>query len=372
MSQTEADKALSKAKVNLMSRPNTVFFATVCMSLVHKWDTTIPTAATNGREILYNPEFFLAQSPEVRVSIVLHETLHVVFSHMLRGLDLEHDRFNIAADYVINLIGRDAKFTIPTDWYIDEKFRGMSAEEVYTHVPPRAKPPSMQDIIRGGDGGLKPDDVAKLQADIDDIIIQAVVASSAAGDAPGSVPGAIERYVESLLNPKVPWFKHLRKFMTNFKKTNWSFKKINRRFFPQYLLPSQYGESICNIATAVDSSCSVTQELFDEFVGEAGGIIKSLKPEKLTFLQFDTRIISEDVVKSLKDLMQINFSGKGGTAIDPVMEWARDNKPTVLLIFTDGYFTPASFDPKIPIIWIIYDNPKFKADFGKVIYYETK
>ena len=54
-----AQKALDKAKVALMSKPDSVFFTTVCFSLKHVWDDSIPTAQTNGLEIRYNPEFFM-------------------------------------------------------------------------------------------------------------------------------------------------------------------------------------------------------------------------------------------------------------------------------------------------------------------------
>jgi len=70
--------------------------------------------------------------------------------------------------------------------------------------------------------------------------------------------------------------------------------------------------------------------------------------------------------------MRIDFRGRGGTAIDPVMEWGQKNKPDVLVVFTDGYFRPASFDPGVPVIWIIHDNPKWTAPFGKVIHYTIK
>ena len=67
------------------------------------------------------------------------------------------------------------------------------------------------------------------------------------------------------------------------------------------------------------------------------------------------------------------FTGRGGTEIDPCLQWAIDNKPQLQLIFTDGCFTPPVVQPNsrfTQVIWIIFNNPKWKAPFGKVIYFD--
>ena len=44
-------RALDKAKIALMSKPDSTSFTTVCFSLKHVWDDTITTAATNGTHL---------------------------------------------------------------------------------------------------------------------------------------------------------------------------------------------------------------------------------------------------------------------------------------------------------------------------------
>ena len=64
------------------------------------------------------------------------------------------------------------------------------------------------------------------------------------------------------------------------------------------------------------------------------------------------------------------FHGRGGTKIDPVMEWAKENKPDWLIVFTDGCFSAPTINPKVPVIWNIHGNKGWTAPFGKVIHIE--
>lgn len=394
----EQDKALSKAKIGLMSHPNSVFFSTICMGLPHHWNDKIPTARTDHKSIEYNPEFFMEQTPIQRIGLVLHETLHVAFLHSFRFETLEprffplktlaKDKFsefekcltlfNQAADYVINLIIIDAKFELPEPRLLERKYEGMSVEQVYDDL--KKNPPNsgcdvdfMKDLCICGDGDT-PDITAEqrelIKAEVDDMLIQAAIASQMQGDSPGSIPGHLEFYINELVNPKVPWHRILRSFITKRSKTDYSFRKPNRRFFPKYIMPTLFSETMCDIACGTDTSCSVTDKEYGCYVSEVMSIIKGMRPEKTTYIQFDTSIKSVNVLKNLNDLKQVEFLGRGGTNINPLMQWALENKPAVLIVFTDGHFDESKINPKVPVVWVIHDNPGFKAPFGKIVHYE--
>jgi hypothetical protein len=145
----EANAALSKAKLQLMSSPEAVFFSVVMLSLQHIWDETQPTAYTNGRLCGYNPSFFMRCTPRERVGLILHETLHVALLHICRALSFDSPmKFNMAADYVINLIIIDAGFELPPGALIDEQYRDMSVEEVYALLPDDPAGPDMMWDLR--------------------------------------------------------------------------------------------------------------------------------------------------------------------------------------------------------------------------------
>lgn len=155
-------------------------------------------------------------------------------------------------------------------------------------------------------------------------------------------------------------------------KTDYSWKKPNRRFFPDHHLPSLYGTSLINLDVAVDVSGSVTDEEFQCIVSEVAGILKMMKPEKITIIQFDTNIKSVSVVKSLQELKDVKFTGRGGTRIGPVLEWVEANSPQLALVFSDGFFAWPKDRSKGNYIWLTHNNPNFTAPFGKVIHYEVQ
>jgi predicted metal-dependent peptidase len=68
--------------------------------------------------------------------------------------------------------------------------------------------------------------------------------------------------------------------------------------------------------------------------------------------------------------MNVKFIGRGGTAIEPVMNWAAENKPKLLLIFTDGEFYSHTDEYKTNTVFLIHNNPGFTSPYGKVIHYE--
>lgn len=363
--------ALNKAKIALMSRQDSVFFTHLAFSLIHEFNDTILTAATNGKFVKYNPAFFMALSADERIFLMLHETMHVAYLHMARTGDRCPDKFNIAADHVINLQLIDRGFKMPSMGLADKQYAGLSTEEVYNLLPPSPSGGS-QGVPGFGSDLLKPDDAHdQLAADVQDMLVRAAIQSKLANDKPGTIPGEIEIFLDNLLNPKLPWNRILQKYLNTFSKNDYSFRKPNRRFFPDHFMPSIHGEKLMNIAVAVDTSGSVSDEEFHRFVSETHSILKTMKPDQITVIQFDTEIKSINKVESTKDLMNISFTGRGGTYIDPVLEWANTHKPQLLLVFTDGCFNFYDLQTKSKTLWLIHDNPDFVAPFGKTIHYQV-
>jgi hypothetical protein len=44
-------------------------------------------------------------------------------------------KWNVAGDYALNQILVDSGFTLDDNWLIDNKFKGMSADEIYNLLP---------------------------------------------------------------------------------------------------------------------------------------------------------------------------------------------------------------------------------------------
>lgn len=362
--QTPHDKALSKAKIALMTRPDSTFFLTVCFSLPHIWDDKVKTSCTNGKQIRTNPTFFMSLTPDEQLFILLHETLHVALMHMCRLAGRNPGKFNKAADYVINLMLHMRGYVMPKGGLLDMKFADMTTEEVYAALP---DDPSDADFDMDLEESDSPDE--ELTREIQDILVRASVASKMAEDKPGSIPGEIQIYLNSLLNPVLPWNRLLQKYFNGFAKDDYTFRKPNRRFFPKYHMPSLYSERLMNLVIAVDTSGSVSDHDFHVFVSEVASILRMMKPEKITLIQFDTGIKAVTEIKSIQDLKNCKFTGRGGTDVKPVMSWITDRKPQLTLLFSDGYFSYPDTAPPSELLWIIHNNPGFQVPFGKTVHY---
>lgn len=366
---SDHQKQLDVAKIQMMTYGDTAFISTVCFSMQHIWDDSIPTACTNGTYIKYNTKFWLSLDPDEQLFVLLHETWHVAFAHMGRLMDRGPRKWNIAADYVINYMLVSRGYKIPKGGLYDPQYADMSTEEVYDLLPenPKSELP-MEDLVPSGD---TPDEIEEAQSRLDDILVRASMQSSMHTDGAGMMPGEVELYINSLLAPKLPWTRILQKYVAKVIKSGRSFRRPNRRYFPKHILPTRYSEGLCDIAIAGDISGSVSDEVFRQYLSEAYYVLSKCKPNSLTFMQFDTTIKQVDEIDSPEALKNVKLHGRGGTDINPVIRWVAENKPSLTIILTDGQFYLQEPNPGVPVIWAISDNTNFDPAYGRVIHLKT-
>lgn len=400
----DAEDALSKAKVKLMIKKDCAFFATLILQTPVYWLTAdeVPTAATDGKNLFFNPEFFMSLDPDERIFLVLHEVMHNVYNHGIRLGFRDHKTWNEAGDYVINddLIQRG--FKMPKDGLHNVSYRGMSADEIYEDlIDKKVKgqsnaPAPWQDIQappdsqqgsgntdpngngQGGQGqsqglgGIQAPSAQEVEDHNKNLLTQATQASQMSGDKAGTVPGSLERLLDTMLKPKLPWNKILAKFLFSLNKNDYSWRKPNRRFISQgIIMPSLHSEGVGKIDFAVDTSGSVSEADFNRFISEIGYVFKTFNPKEIGVMQFDSVLQSNDKCCSVQDFLKIKFSGGGGTRIEPVLEVFKDNDAKALVVLTDGYlYHGAELDPKKPVIWCVYSNPRFVPNFGTVIHFD--
>lgn len=364
--QTEHDKALDVARINLLCRDDSVFLTTILFGLHFQWDESIPTACTNGRHLKVSPVFFMGLGKEERMFLLAHEAYHVAFMHMCRVGTKNFRIWNMAADYVINLMLVDAGFKFIKGGLLSEDYRGMCAEEVYPILFDKKE----EDLPDCPDDMEQSEDDPEVESDIIDIVQQAAIKAKQSDQA-GTIPGEVDIWMDKLLNPKLPWNVILANLLNGMAKEDYSYRRPNRRFMPKYYIPTLYSESIGEIAVAVDISGSCVDN-FDQFISEIHSIHMDLKPDKTHVLSFDTRIANEYVIEQQADILGLEFKGGGGTLISPVYDWVKENEPKALIIFTDGYFhlQEDEMPTEVPLYWIIHDNPNFKPRIGQVIHFD--
>ncbi|RLD76703.1 MAG: hypothetical protein DRJ07_15880 [Bacteroidetes bacterium] len=125
------DKLLEKAKLQLMMKPDTLFYSTILFSLVFSWTKELPTAGTDGTHLMINPEYFKNLTEPERIGLLAHEVLHVALSHMTRRMTRNPLLWNYAGDYIINAMLLKQNYTLPKTDLIDSKFNDLNTEQAY-------------------------------------------------------------------------------------------------------------------------------------------------------------------------------------------------------------------------------------------------
>lgn len=98
-------------------------------------DHDIDTAATDGRNLYISKPFWMALSPAERDFVLVHEVLHAALGHCWRRGGRDPYRWNIAADFVVNLIVDAAGYARPTHALYSRDYIKMTVEEIYAILP---------------------------------------------------------------------------------------------------------------------------------------------------------------------------------------------------------------------------------------------
>lgn len=349
---------ISDSKLRLFAKGDWVFMATLCNTLQTVLDDTISYGATDGKKLYINPYTFRALTKDEQVFLLAHETLHVAYLHMARKKE-NHLKWNYATDYVINQFLVDSGFTMIQGSLLDSKYQGLSADEVYDLLPDSKIDNSLGIDIIAND-------------DIDDIQTNIMVSAQIAieKNTYGNLPEELQRYINNLTKPVYDWKAILRKYLYATYKHLTTWFKPNRRYLSHGMyLPTLDGKSLSALI-AIDVSSSINYETLDKFICELHGLFKLIKIHEIEIIQFNTYITKTNKVKTLKELEKIEFIGYGGTDVKPAIDYYNNSKHKICIILTDGEFNH-NFETKKNMIWLIYDNPNFKTNYGKVIYYDS-
>ena len=369
----EADKALQIAKINLLTMKKSSFISTIAYNLKYQWDETISTAAVDGVTVYVNPQFFLDANKEKRIFVVAHEAWHVALNHLFRGVGKIQKIYNEAGDYVINQLLKDA---VPAyemwDWVLqDDKYRNLSTNQVYdlllTEPPPEDKSNKMSNDIKEPAKENK----EKVEQQVKEIIIKAATLEAITNPEGGNLPKEIKRQIDELINPELPWESILDRFLTDVVKDDYSWKRPNKRFAPEFYMPTMYSHGLGHLVVAIDTSGSVSKIQLTEMLSEIIEIKDKFNPKLLTIIDCDNRINHIHEVTEDTNILDLEFTGGGGTSFEPVINYCKENEPQALLYFTDLYARDITEEQTYPVIWLCYSQHK-ESTIGETIYYKPK
>jgi predicted metal-dependent peptidase len=368
---SETEKALDKAKFRLITRHQSAFVCTLLFSLQSKWSEDIENIHTDGINLTINPDYFMGLEEPVRVSQLAKEAWHVAFNHMGRRNGRDQARWDKAASHVVNLELAKAGFMIPSEWLQDSKYKGLSTDEVYNLIEEAEGEDDTPNPQAGNFGDITgtPEEKAANQQKVENTIIKASTQAEMKGEA-GSIPGAIHRMLDTLLHPTLPWTTILANYLVAFDKTDYSYKRPNRRYIEEAYLPSLYDEACGKICVFPDTSGSVSQEDFTAFLSEIQSIKTMMNPTELHVGCFDHQLHPIQILTQEQQMDEIEMVGGGGTNFDAPLQYVKEHTPELAIIFTDGYAPMPNVDITTPVLWIVYQYPDFESDIGTIIHFE--
>lgn len=384
----------------MLSYKSLGFFASLLFNLKIFPDDKTESVMTNGIDIFINPTWFTGLNADSKVYVLLHATLHVALQHPSRMQGRQEKLWMAASDYTVNQALADYNVPIPQDALINPDYRGQTTEKIYEHLlelqkngqePPEpdhndlTKPPinpgkdegdsNKDDDSEGNSPQSSFKDMEDFQNKMDDLVNNAKVQSKMSDSFnPDGMPHEMQRILRDLEKPLMPWNKILARFLNQAAKNNYSWTKPNRRFLPMDIyLPSMSSEGLDRVDFIIDTSGSISEEDFSQFVTEIDKVLKQFKPESIGVSQFDHMYHGTEIVDATTDLRKLKIKGGGGTRIDSTLKAVSEMPSKCLIIFTDGYLdTSQLVEPKMPVVWAIYNNENFKEPFGKQIKCELK
>ena len=345
-----SEQRVTKAHIAIMRSKEFCMFAGVLSVGKVIFTEDIPTACTNGRDVIYNPKFINTLHDKELNFVVLHEALHKVFQHMFlwKKLWKENPQLaNVAADYVVNNTIHEADqygnvTIIPKEALFDKQYAGMTTRQVF-------------DLLKqngGGQGGgsghdshdwegaegLSDDEVKETTKQIDQALRQGEIIR-------GKMQGNKNRTIDGLLEPKVNWREQLREFVNatckNKDKTSW--KRPHKRFLGQDIyMPSMIGESVGKLVVGIDTSGSIGDKELNEFLSEVVSICDDVSPSSIELIYWDYDVAGHETynIGDYNGLVQTTKpKGGGGTRVGSLNQYIKEKRlePEAIIILTDGY-----------------------------------
>ncbi len=396
ITETPAAERIRKARTALLlDHP---FFGSLLFRLKSEECRGIPTMATNGVVLRYNPAFVDKLNSATLAGVLAHEVMHPALQHHTRRSKRDPVRWNEACDYAINPLVLDGGLSLPDDVLVDPRFRGMSAEQIYNLREAEAQPqsddqskseqnsgtdsndsagdgnesgtPSVPES-QGGIGQVidapeTDDDMPSIEEQVRDWEI-AVNQAATVAQLAGEVPAGLKRTLEGAAEAQVDWRELLRRLWSDTIAADSSWLRPNRRHIWSGLyLPGVVREGTGEIAIAVDCSGSVNARQLRLFEAEISSILEGQRPERVHVLYFDAEVHKVDTYMA-GEMLHLEPVGGGGTDFGPCFAWLdlHGIRPQTLVFLTDLYGTFPNDAPDYPVLWASTSGRY--APFGSVI-----
>lgn len=351
--------------------PAKAFFSSLALGLDPVPNHDIDTMATDGKRMLFNPEFTIGLDKEERYGIAMaHEPLHCGQQHFTRGQHFDDLALaNVAGDLEINQIVLEAGYKLPKTACLPGRgeFKDIPPnlvfEEYYTLLKDKKSKQGGdqpgdsdgQSNDPGGCGGfIRPKDQAAAEAAAAHWAGQVAAAADAAKRR-GELPSSLERLIGRILKPKVDPWTLLRDYLTRIAKTEQSWARVNRRALANgFYMPSKHSQALGDVCLLVDTSGSIGDEQLALMAGFMEGVL-SANPGTLTIVYHTTDVYDIETWVPEQGPLELTNKKSGGTSHVEAFKTALslDTVPAVIIALTDLESDLEQIeDPGIPTIFV--------------------
>ena len=403
-------KRLLLSRMRILS--NNGFYGLLLMHMIYSIDKNCETASTNGRRIVFGPQFLDEISDSELDFVMMHEILHVVLQHCLRQGKRDDFLYNIACDIVVNsniLFSKKMDLSFITLKKYGESIHlapngkegyEYTAEEIYDmllKMIPIRKQPSIYREKDPSKGKQKKSKISRSRKEgfwddhtlwgtdeereeLHDIWLKKFEDACEAisirdpSNTQGLLPLCAERIFNKLKRPQTDWRTILNNFIQQ-EIVDYSFMPPDRRFNESpFFLPdfNDKDDLVENILFMIDTSGSMSDEMITAAYSEIKGAINQFGAKLKGWLGFfDAAIIKPVPFSDEDEFKAIKSAGGGGTSFFIIFEYVRrymqDNSPSCIVILTDGYapFPKEDLSDGIPVLWLL-NNDKVEPPWGKV------
>lgn len=354
-------------------------------------------AATDGENMLINPEKYFKLGLSERVYVAAHEIVHNVYGdvqllHRCRttGQVPQHDGSHVpfdndtmqkAMDARINALLNESKIgkaptTLgpggdPIGHYDTEVTSADSVLDIYGRYYKKkfpdgeggdedgTNPGGFDNLMQPGAASGKNPQQAAQQHNPQQWQVEIAAAQTIEQmRSQGKMSAALKRMFQEILEPEVNWVDHI---ATLINRTcgdgsyDWSHPDEWFSVLDIYS-PKPTGTGAGWIVVWGDTSGSRSTAELTSNMAELAGILSDVNPQRLTVLWCDAAIDHIDEIADPMDLQHIKARGTGGgggTDQNPVFDWiaTQEEVPDLYIGFTDGYVDFPEKEPRFPVIW---------------------
>jgi predicted metal-dependent peptidase len=378
-SNMTARERVAKARINLLT--DYPFFGNLAMKLVPR-EVSDKEAEQFGLKtmavdmygnLMFYPKWVEEQSDTIMKCGVAHEVMHVCLKHLTRLGTRDPLVWNIAVDAAVNEV-LSHTFKIPDQWVRIQKMAQKCAEEIYdwlirnaqekknqsgkgfdTHFFGSESKTNKNGQPQPNSGGAKNSPFFQPgQQEFD--VARAIRDAANFAKQQGKLPAGIERMFGDILDPILDWKDILRKFIVQIIPHDFTYTRPAKKSYScGFYMPRVVREQV-EITIGVDTSGSISDKEYAEFLSEIHAMCKQFECLKATVLMYDAEVSEVLEIDENFDPYSVHGRGYGGTSSIPVYNWIekeKDNNIKVLVYFTDGYIDIPSKEYPFPTLWII-------------------